>query len=220
MSALPARDLWQLLRQRMVAHLQAMGITQPRVLAAMQEVPRHLFVPEDEQAIAYADRAMPIGEGQTISQPYVVARMAELLDLHAGMRVLDVGTGSGYAAAVHSRLVERVISIERIHTLAELARARLVELHYDNVLVVEGDGTRGYPPEAPYQAIGVAAATPEVPQALLDQLADGGHLVIPLGTPTHQQLVRITRHGEKYLHEAIGEVAFVPLVSDEGHEGE
>lgn len=199
-------------RQRMVAQLQAMGITSLPVLAAMGAVARHRFVPRDEWPIAYADRALPIGDGQTISQPYIVARMAELLALDGTARVLDVGTGSGYAAAVYARLARQVVSIERLAELAQRARTALAALHIENVTVLEGDGSNGFPPEAPYDAIAVAAAAPDVPPPLREQLAEGGRLVLPIGEVGGvQQLVRITRHGDEFPAETIGDVVFVPL---------
>lgn len=203
---------WERSRRSLVAHLSAMGIADARVLDAIRTVPRHRFVPPEQAMSAYADHPLPIGHAQTISQPYIVARMAELLELGPGMRILDVGTGSGYTAAVYAQMGAEVVSIERIHELAASARSLLAELGYVQVEVVEGDGTLGYPPRAPYDAIAVAAAAPDVPPPLTEQLADGGRIVIPLGSAGWQQLVRFRRQGERLTREVAAQVAFVPLL--------
>ncbi|MDX1623943.1 MAG: protein-L-isoaspartate(D-aspartate) O-methyltransferase [Gemmatimonadota bacterium] len=210
-------------RRRMVeSQIAGRGIRDPAVLDAMRTVPREAFIPEELAEFAYQDRPLPIAEEQTISQPYIVALMADLLELEPDDRVLEVGTGSGYAAAVLGRIAAEVYTIERYAALAEWARHRLEEVGYENVHVRHGDGTRGWPEHAPYDGIVVAAGGPEVPGPLRDQLAVGGRLVIPIGpTPRLQELVRITRVGEdEYEREELGGVRFVPLVGDEGWEEE
>ncbi len=197
--------------------LRARGIDDERVLAAMAEVPRERFVPVDLVEHAHDDRALPIGGGQTISQPYIVALTVEALELGPGDRVLEIGTGSGYAAAVLSRVANRVWTVERLPELAREAARRLAELGYDNVEVVCADGTLGWPPAAPYDAIAVAAAGPRVPTALVEQLAEGGRLVMPLEDGFGQELVRLTRRGDGLEREDLGPVRFVPLVGVDGH---
>jgi protein-L-isoaspartate(D-aspartate) O-methyltransferase len=186
------------------------------VLEAMRTVPRHRFVPAYMRGSAYRDAPLPIGEGQTISQPYVVAFMTAALQLSGGEKVLEIGTGSGYQAAILAYIAREVISIERLPRLAEEARRTLAELGYDNVRVVVGDGTRGWPEEAPYDAIVVTAASPDVPRPLLEQLADGGRLVAPIGPRYTQQLVRVRREGETFQREDLLGVAFVPLIGEHG----
>jgi protein-L-isoaspartate(D-aspartate) O-methyltransferase len=206
-------------RRRMVERqLADRGIVDPRVLAAMAKVPRERFVAAGQASLAYRDGPLPIGEGQTISQPYVVARMTEALALRPTDRVLEIGTGSGYAAAVLAEIAAEVYTIERIPVLAERARARLAELGYATVHVLTGDGTLGWPEHAPYDAIVATAGGPRAPQALLDQLAIGGRLVMPVGPdPYEQQLVRIVRaSADGYEHEALEPVAFVPLIGAQG----
>lgn len=183
----------------------------------MAEVPRERFVPDHLVDMAHEDRALPIGSGQTISQPYIVALTAEALALAPTDRVLEIGTGSGYAAAVLSRLAGSVVTVERLPELAAAAARRLAALGYDNVEVVCADGTRGWEPGAPYDAVAVAAAGPRVPRALLDQLADGGRLVMPLEERFGQQLVRLVRRGGSIEREDLGPVRFVPLVGEDGH---
>src|SRR5262245_53904741 len=178
------------------SQLQRRGITDARVLQAMREVPRHLFVPLEWRHEAYSDRPLPIGDDQTISQPYMVAIMAQSLALQGHECVLEIGTGSGYQAAVLSCLAERVISVEYFAALADSARALLQRLGYSNVEVIVGDGGLGLPAQAPYEGIIVAAAAPRVPAPLLGQLAEGGRLVIPVGSTTGQELLIITRQGE------------------------
>ena len=199
-------------RLRMVERqLRRRGIDDERVLRAMAEVPREVFVPEDQRHRAYRDGALRIGEGQTISQPWIVACMAQLLDLRGEENVLEVGTGSGYGAAVLSRLCRRVVTIERFESLAERASAALAELGYDNVEVWVGDGSLGAPERAPFDGISVTAtAAGEPPPALFEQLAPGGALVCPVARGRHEQLVRF-RGGKE---EAVAAVRFVPLVSD------
>jgi len=193
------------------------GIRDARILQAFRDVPREAFVPELLRAEALDDTPLPIAAGQTISQPYVVAWMLELLALGPDDVLLDVGTGSGYAAAIASCLVRRVVSIERIPELARTARDRLAALGYDNVEVHEGDGTHGWISGAPYDAIMVGASGPALPRSLVAQLADGGRLVCPVGPREDvQELVRATRRGDAVDVESLGGVRFVPLVGDEG----
>ncbi|MDF2640224.1 MAG: protein-L-isoaspartate O-methyltransferase [Novosphingobium lindaniclasticum] len=205
-------------RDRMVdTHLAGRGIRNPLVLAAMRTVPRELFVREGLEEFAYEDSALPIEAEQTISQPYIVAAMIEAAELHPGDHVLEVGAGSGYAAAVIGRIAGQVIAIERHTSLAKLAAARMAGLGYDNVDVRIGDGTRGAPDDAPYDAILVAAGGPQVPQALKDQLKVGGVLVVPVGDPGEQKLCKVTRvTTDRFDEENLGAVMFVPLIGAEG----
>jgi protein-L-isoaspartate(D-aspartate) O-methyltransferase len=184
----------------------------------MREVPREAFIAPDLAAHAYADHPLPIDEEQTISQPYIVAYMTEALELTLTDRVLEIGTGSGYAAAVLSRIVTTVYSVERLAKLATNARERLAELGYSNVVVHEGDGTLGWPEHAPYDAIIVTAGAPKLPEPLLDQLAPGGRLVIPIGpTSFLQMLIRVRRLAENdYRSEELCPVRFVPLIGAAG----
>lgn len=198
-------------------HLAARGIRDPRVLDAMRRVPRERFLPARLAGEAYADHPLPIAGGQTISQPYIVALTAEAGRLGAGDRVLDVGTGSGYAAAVYAELAGEVWSVERIPALAETARGALGAAGYGRVRVVTGDGTLGLPEHAPYDAILAAAAGPEVPEPWIEQLADGGRIVMPVEREAGwQQLVRVTRDGDIVREEALGAVRFVPLYGEHG----
>ncbi|MHB8879096.1 MAG: protein-L-isoaspartate(D-aspartate) O-methyltransferase [Myxococcaceae bacterium] len=197
--------------------VEGRGIRDPRVLSALREVPRHLFVPPELSWQAYEDAPLPIGEGQTISQPYVVALMAQALGLSPGDRVLEVGTGSGYGAAVLSRLAAEVFTIERHEALARTAAERLGRVGYANVSVLHGDGSRGWPAHAPYQGIAVTAAGPRIPEPLLWQLAPGGRLVMPVGKEDAQQLIRVTRDPSgAFRTEDLGAVRFVPLVRGPG----
>lgn len=210
-------------RLQMVAQqIEARGLVDPAVLAAMREVPREVFVVERHRKHAYSDGPLPIPEGQTISQPYVVALMIAMLKLQPGDRALEIGTGSGYAAGVLSRIAAEVYTVERIATLVTFARQNLAAAGYDNVFVRLGDGTLGWPDHAPYEAIIVSAGGPDVPQALKDQLALGGRLVIPIGSEQRaQQLVRLTRQGEtKFKRENLSLVRFVPLIGKQGWEKE
>jgi protein-L-isoaspartate(D-aspartate) O-methyltransferase len=206
-------------RERMVAtQIEARGITDPLVLDAMRIVPRERFVPASLAKFAYDDGPLPIGHGQTISQPYIVAVMAQAAGLKPGARALEIGTGSGYGTAVLSRLAAEVYTVERVGTLADAARDRLAKLGYGNVHELEGDGTLGWAAHAPYDAIVVTAGGPRVPKTLLDQLAVGGRLVMPVGPAArHQRLVRVTRTDvQEYQYEDLEEVAFVRLIGAEG----
>ncbi len=207
-------------REAMVAEqLRTRGIADERVLAAMAAIPRDAFVPEDERWEAYADEALPIGAGQTISQPYMVAIMTELLDVQPGDRILEIGTGSGYQAAVLAWLGARVTSIERQETLIPDARARLDELGLgDRVEIRLADGSLGDPAGAPWDGIIVTAAAPAIPDALREQLADGGRLVIPVGPRDHQTLTLVTRHGDEWTERPDGACVFVPLIGAGGFE--
>ena len=193
------------------------GVADARVLAAMREVPREAFVPDALAEFAYEDSPLPIEAGQTISQPYIVARMIELAELGPHGRVLEVGAGSGYAAAVMSRIAAQVFAIERHAVLARAARRQLAELGYDNVTVYHRDGTEGLPEHAPLDAIIVSAGSDRVPEALCSQLAWGGRLIIPVGSRRGQVLKRIIRRGEEeFEEEGHGMVAFVPLIAEGG----
>lgn len=196
--------------------LERRNIRDTRVLDAMVNVPRHRFVPESLDQQAYADNALPIAENQTISQPYIVALTVAALQLQGHERVLEIGTGSGYAAAVLAQLAAEIWTIERYRSLAESAAQRLADLDYTNVHVMIGDGTQGLPEHAPYDAIAVAAAAPHIPRSLLDQLAPGGRLVIPIGSLDEQKLIRILRTPQGLHKESLGPVRFVPLVGREG----
>lgn len=206
-------------RMEFMLTLRRRGIGDQAVLRAMDEVPREHFVEPDYLDAAYADHALPIACGQTISQPYVVAYMTEQLGVKPHHRVLEVGTGSGYQAAVLSRLVREVVSIERYRTLAEAARSRLRTLGFDNVEVVVGDGLGGVPDRAPYDRIIVTAAAEHVPDALIEQLADGGVMLLPLG-PHHgaQEIVKLTKTNEGVAREHLIDVRFVPLLPGQARE--
>jgi protein-L-isoaspartate(D-aspartate) O-methyltransferase len=205
-------------RTRMVdQQLAARHIRDERVLRVMREVPRHRFVPPDMQNSAYQDYPLPIGHGQTISQPYIVAYMTELLHLAPQDRVLEVGTGSGYQAGILSRLAQRVYTVERIADLSRRARQVLDGLGYDNIEYRVADGGYGWPEEAPFDAIIVTAAAPETPAPLVAQLADGAHLVIPIGPSGYQDLLRVTRYGDQVRTERLTPVAFVPLLGEHGY---
>lgn len=200
------------LRKLMVEEqLRPRGIADERVLAAMGEVPREKFVPVELGNHAYDDCPLPIGFGQTISQPYVVALACQLLALKGDEKVLDIGTGSGYAAAILSKLAAKVISVEKISELAEGARGTLAELDCCNVTVITGDGRLGYPAEAPFEAIHSAAASGDIPLAWKDQLAEGGRLVLPLQKGLLQNLTKITKKNGEFFEESWGGVVFVPL---------
>lgn len=216
-------DRWQIenrtAKELMVnEHLVARGIRDEAVLRAMREVPRDEFLPPELKAYAYDDSPLPIDAGQTISQPYMVAYMIEALELTGKERVLEIGTGSGYAAAVLSLCAAEVVTVERIAALAGNARGRIEALGYRNVTVHLGDGTLGWQDRAPYDGIVVTAGAPELPLALLSQLAPGGRLVIPVGTTQHlQNLVRVRRVADdEYRREELCAVRFVPLIGEQG----
>jgi protein-L-isoaspartate(D-aspartate) O-methyltransferase len=194
----------------------ARGILDERVIEATQQVPRHLFVPEARRAQAYDDRPLPIGYGQTISQPFIVAFMTASLELTGQEKVLEIGSGSGYQTAILSMLARQVISIECIKELADSVSVRLADLGYDNVQIMLGDGSLGYPDEAPFDAIMLTAAAPDVPLPLRQQLAEGGRLVGPVGSRYDQVLVRLQRRGDEWERETLGPVIFVPLVGKHG----
>ncbi len=206
-------------REAMVERqLKRRGISEPHILEAFLAVPREVFVSDEFADQAYGDHPLPIEAGQTISQPYIVALMIQAAGINPGDKVLEVGAGSGYAAAVMSRIAGRVIAIERQHDLVEVARDRLHRLGYDNVEIVEGDGTKGCPDEARFDAILAAASGSHVPRSLVAQLAPRGRLVIPLGEPGWvQELVKITKQEDGILkQENLGGVRFVPLIGEEG----
>jgi protein-L-isoaspartate(D-aspartate) O-methyltransferase len=210
---LSSADLFERERQRMVdEQLVRRGITDERVLAVMRRVPRHLFVEEAFRERAYGDHPLPIGQGQTISQPYIVALMTTLLDLSGREKVLEVGTGSGYQTAVLAGLARRVCSIERIAALALRARAVLEGLGFANVWVRVGNGTLGWLDEAPYDRILVTAGGPSVPPPLFEQLVEGGRMVLPLGDQTSQTLTLVENLGGQMRTRACGDCSFVPLV--------
>jgi protein-L-isoaspartate(D-aspartate) O-methyltransferase len=214
----PAVSLDAARRWMVEEQLAARGIRDPLVLAAMGKVPRERFVAHEQAARAYEDTPLPIGEGQTISQPYIVGLMTEALGLGPGDRVLEIGTGSGYSAAVLAEIAAEVYSVERLASLAERAQQHLAALGYANVHIRVGDGTLGWPEHAPYDAIVATAGGPRVPPALLDQLAIGGRLVIPVGSSPHEQsLFRLVRGAnDDYSRERLEAVAFVPLIGVEG----
>lgn len=192
-------------------------ITDDRVLGAMNAVPRHLFVPNALQSQAYKDNALPLSVGQTVSQPFIVARMTELLELTGRERVLEIGSGSGYQTAVLALLARKVFAVERIESIASVAKERLRNLGYRNISYRVGDGTLGWPIYAPFDAILVAAGGPEIPQPLVDQLAVGGRMVIPIGEEQKSQvLVRVTKNEKGYSTENCGPCAFVPLIGEHG----
>jgi protein-L-isoaspartate(D-aspartate) O-methyltransferase len=200
-------------RDRLIARLREQGITHPLVLERIRSVPRHVFMDEALASRAYEDTALPIGHGQTISQPYVVARMTEaLIEGAAPRKVLEVGTGCGYQTAVLAPLVTTVYSVERIAALQLRARRVLRDLRIGNVFMRHGDGFEGWPPYAPYDGILVAAAAMAVPPALLDQLGNGGRLIMPVGPDREQRLMRITRRGDSFEREVLGPATFVPLL--------
>ncbi len=201
-------------RNRMVeTQIEARGISDTRVLEAMRTVPRHFFVPAEHQAVAYADHPLYIGQGQTISQPFIVALMTELMELEGGGKVLEIGTGSGYQAAILAEMADRVFTIEIIESLADTAKKRIKQLEYGNITVRHGDGYRGWPTEAPFDAIMVTAAPDHIPKPLLEQLKVGGCLVLPVGD-FYQKLKRIIRVEDGFEEEEIIPVRFVPMTGE------
>jgi protein-L-isoaspartate(D-aspartate) O-methyltransferase len=211
-------DPFERTRLQMVEHdLRQRGIRDPHVLDAMGSVPRHLFVPRAERTHAYEDRALPLDVGQTISQPYIVALMTEVLQVRSGDRVLEVGTGSGYQTAVLAQLAALVFTVERIGKLQRMARTVLEDIAMDNVLFRVGDGSCGWPEHAPYDRILVSAGAPNVPEALKAQLSsNGGRMVVPVGDADLQELVAVTRIKDAFTSGALIGCRFVPLVGDEG----
>jgi protein-L-isoaspartate(D-aspartate) O-methyltransferase len=210
-------DRYERERRRMVeSQIEGRGLKDPRVLAAFESVPRHLFVPEDYRYAAYDDGPLPIGQSQTISQPYIVALMTALLGLQGDERVLEIGTGSGYQAAILGRLAAEVHTVEYLPELGIQADRLLKQLGYDNVHIHMGDGSLGWPEFAPYAGILVAAAAPSAPRALLEQLEDGGKLVVPVGGRSMQNLEFWTRRGNDFESKIETTVAFVPLRGEQG----
>jgi protein-L-isoaspartate(D-aspartate) O-methyltransferase len=206
-------------RQKMLeSQILARNVRDPRVLEAIRKVPRHLFVEEALRDRAYLDKALPIGEKQTISQPFMVAAMSEALELKGNERALEIGTGSGYQTAVLSELCQSVFSVERIASFVPIARQRLESLGRYNVLIKVGDGTIGWSEHAPYDAILVTAAAPGLPRPLAEQLAIGGRLVVPIGPENSQSLMRIRRDEQGFHEEALGECRFVKLIGRHGWE--
>jgi len=205
-------ERYEAARRAMLETIKRYGIRDRRVLDAMMAVPRHLFVPEEVRHSAYADHPLPIGRGQTISQPYIVALMTELLHLRGKERVLEIGTGSGYQAAVLSLLCEEVYTIEYIRELCEEAAERLEQLGYRNVHTRCGDGYDGWPEAAPFDAVIFTCGTPRIPQPIIDQTKEGGRIVVPLGEPPDElNLIRITKTKKGLVRESFGGVLFVPM---------
>ncbi|MBS9524463.1 protein-L-isoaspartate(D-aspartate) O-methyltransferase [Litoribacter ruber] len=215
-SMFPQEDKYTAARERMVKdHIQSKGIHNKKVLSALRAVPRHKLVPESQRENAYLDRPLPIGAGQTISQPFIVAFMSQLIEPKKSMRVLEIGTGSGFQAAVLAEMVDQVYTIEIIHSLGEKAKADLEELGYDNIHVRIGDGYAGWPEEAPFDAIIVTAAPDRLPQPLLDQLAEGGKMVVPIGPINQiQELTLIEKKNGKIKTRNVAPVRFVPFTRD------
>jgi len=204
-------------RERMVEdQIRSRGIQNPRILSVIKEIPRHFFIPPPYDQAAYEDSPLPIGNQQTISQPYIVALMTELLNPGQDDSVLEIGAGSGYQAAILGKLAKRVITIERIPEVADLARSNLSKLGIANVDLIVGDGTIGYPASAPFNGILITAATPQIPQPLIDQLAEEGRLVAPVGSREFQELIRIVRNGSRIAESSHGGVRFVPLIGRQG----
>jgi len=199
-------------RKRLINEIRSQGVKDESVLKALDDVPRHMFVPMNLRDSSYENGPLPIGQGQTISQPYIVAYMTEALKLDRKDRVLEIGTGSGYQSAILSGLVNDVYSIEVLPELSRQAQKTFNEVGIDNVHLKVGDGYQGWPEEAPFDAIIVTAAPPEIPQALISQLADGGRLIAPVGGSDFQQLVLITRDGDRFFKQNLLPVRFVPMV--------
>jgi len=208
------RGDFRTMREKMVEiQIKARGVKDPRVLSAMLKVERHLFVPKDLQSSAYTDQPLPIGEGQTISQPYIVALMTELLELKGGEKVLEIGTGSGYQAAILAELVKEVYTIEIIEPLATSAKKLLLQLGYQNILVKAGDGYLGWPEAAPFNAIIVTAAPDHIPKPLLEQLKEGGRMVVPVGSYS-QVLKKIVKRSGRIDTTDVIPVVFVPMTGE------
>ena len=203
-------------RQRMMETLVERGIQDPATLRAMMEVPRHQFVEDAMQARSYGDFPLPIGSNQTISQPFVVAMMTQALQLKGHERVLEIGTGSGYQAAVLSRLCKRVYTVERIHSLLGRARKVFDQLHYYNIISCIDDGTVGWPDQAPFDAVLVTAGGPKIPEPLIEQLADPGRMVMPVGTQEEQELQLLEKRNRRIRIQSIGHVRFVNLIGEHG----
>ena len=216
-STLHAQDLMERLRERMVrTQIENRGIKAPAVLKAMRKVERHRFVPKSYASRAYDDHPLPIGQGQTISQPYIVALMTEVLNLKESDKVLEIGTGSGYQAAILGELCDSIYTIEIVEVLGKRAANLLNTLGYDNIEVKVGDGYKGWPEHAPFDAIIVTCSPTQVPQPLQDQLAEGGHMVIPVGKRDAQELVLLTKQEGKLQKKHIIPVRFVPMVDSTG----
>lgn len=196
--------------------LRRRGIRDERVLAAMLKVPRHQFVPPEFANAGYEDRPLPIGESETISQPYIVAAMTQAADVQPGDKILEIGAGSGYQAAILAELGAKVYSVERNFQLAESARTRLARLGYPGIEVICGDGSEGYPAAAPYQVIVVTAAAPEIPAVLLNQIADGGRMIIPVGNLRNQVLYLLNKSGNQITRRILDSCQFVPLIGRYG----
>jgi len=211
------KDLFTDLRERMVTtQIIARGIKDPRVIKAMRKVPRHLFVPENIRERAYDDRPLPIGEGQTISQPYIVAFMTEALNLSSGDKALEIGTGSGYQAAILAEIVKEVYTIEIRARLGETARERLKEMGYSNIFVEIGDGYKGWPEKAPFNAVIVTCAPERIPRPLIDQLNEGGRMIIPVGEQGGiQELVLMKKEKGEIIRKEVMKVLFVPMITEE-----
>ena len=204
-------------REEMVRkQIEARGIKSPRVLAAFRQVPRHLFVSEALRDQAYGDYPLPIGEQQTISQPFIVAEMTQALDLGEDDRVLEIGTGSGYQAAILAKIVFRVYTIERKHSLYLQTRNLFDKLHYHNIVMKYADGTKGWQDESPFDGIIVTAGAPQIPDVLIDQLGEGGRLVVPVGNQHTQELIKIFRDGQNIRQTNLGGCRFVKLVGEYG----
>lgn len=204
------------MRNELVKVIRREGISDERVLAVIGRVPRESFIAEEMHSQAYGNYPLPIGEGQTISQPYIVAMMTELLCLQGNEKLLEIGTGSGYQSAILAELAAEVYTVENHLLLSQRAQATIRELGYGNIRFLIGDGSLGWEEHAPYDAIIVTAAAPELPSALLEQLVDGGRLVIPVGGVFFQDLVRVVREGDTYKQEYIESVRFVPLIGAQG----
>ena len=208
------------LRHRMIEEqIRRRGVRDERLLAAMKKTPRHLFIPSGLRQKAYVDGPVPIGEGQTISQPFIVAEMTAALKLTGTEKILEIGTGSGYQTAILSKLSQRVVTVERIPSLALEAKRLLGELGHENIDFFIDDGTLGWPPLAPYDRILATAASPSIPQPWIEQLAEGGILVLPAGGRLSQQLLKVTKHGENTVTDYLGSCIFVPMIGRHGFSG-